>query len=132
MGFRPRSSWDPHFAKFFDDWSKKMKEHGWDPLQTTTAGAPGPGGGARAAEMMDSDLLLAWVKHTRSEGKDPLETVFNTSAGRGSAAGIWLKHRIAALDREEAIKAGGVWERGGSRRRGSTFHPLFSLDDTLV
>ena len=41
MGFRPRSSWDPRFAKFFDDWAGKMKQHGWDPTQTTVGGPNG-------------------------------------------------------------------------------------------
>jgi hypothetical protein len=124
MGFRPRSSWDPRFAKFFDDWASKMKEQGWDPTKTTAVPMPGSAGAAgnKPAEMMDANLLSEWIKHARKDGVDPMGALFNTSAGRGSAAGVWLKNRMAALDREEAKKAGGAWERGGVRR-GGTFFP---------
>ncbi|KIM23210.1 hypothetical protein M408DRAFT_265936 [Serendipita vermifera MAFF 305830] len=134
MGFRPRSSWDPRFAKFFDDWAAKMKEHGWDPTQTTVGGPNGPTG-PEAAKLMDGALLSQYIQYARREGKDPLGGLFTSTDGRGSAAGIWLKNRIAALDREEAKKAGGVWERGGSHRSTRTHaagkRPVYSSDDTF-
>jgi hypothetical protein len=100
-----------------------MKEQGWDPSQTTAGPIPGSSAAAgnKAAQMMDGNLLSEWIKHARKQGKDPMGSLFTTSAGRGSATGLWLKNRMAALDREEAKKAGGAWERGGVRRGGTFF-----------
>ncbi|PVF94338.1 DnaJ-domain-containing protein [Serendipita vermifera] len=132
MGFTPRSSWDPLFREFFDDWTAKMKEQGLDPTrmgQTRDGKTPTP---QLLQEMMDGDILSQYMKKMRAQGKDPLSTVFLSHAGRGSSAAQWLKNRMAVLDREAGLKSGGVWERGSGKHAGTSFgsqRPAYSSDD---
>ncbi|KAG8801219.1 hypothetical protein FRC17_006696, partial [Serendipita sp. 399] len=119
-GFAPRASWDPQFRDFFDSWVTKMGELGMSKEELESEKS-GPGPSPRVLEqLMDADMLRAYMKKRRAEGKDPLDGVFKDEAGRNSRAGHWLKNRMAMLDREGDVQAGGTWERGGSKRAGTT------------
>ncbi|KAG8793071.1 hypothetical protein FRC20_011606 [Serendipita sp. 405] len=119
-GFAPRSSWDPQFRLFFDDWVTKMGEKGMNKEELESE-RNGHGPSPRVLEqLMDADMLRAYMKKRRAEGKDPLDGVFKDEAGRNSKAGQWLKNRMAMIDRESEAQAGGTWARGGSKRADSS------------
>ncbi|KAG8848385.1 hypothetical protein FRB91_010861, partial [Serendipita sp. 411] len=119
-GFAPRSSWDPQFRLFFDDWVTKMGEKGMNKEELESE-RNGHGPSPRVLEqLMDADMLRAYMKKRRAEGKDPLDGIFKDEAGRNSRAGQWLKNRMAMIDRESEAQAGGTWARGGSKRADSS------------
>lgn len=131
VGFTPRVSWDPEFRKFFDDLSQKMKAHGLNIetlTYTNTTRAPPP---ELLRELMNGDLLGAYLKKRREQGKDPLSDIFLAHQGRHPAGMQWLRSRMSMLEHDEARRdtareAGGVWERGSVKRPNATRRPAYS------